>query len=125
MTKPDKYGRLGRMGSALGRPPLAEEERVRRRNNQRETDRRYKKLRIQRNRLRIQELKRSPCSDCGGAYHPKIMHFDHARGTKLQNLSSATALLWGWRKIEEEIAKCDLVCPTCHAIRTMDRAGRL
>jgi hypothetical protein len=63
------------------------------------------------------------CADCGRKYHYCVMDFDHREGeTKLFNLS--TARQQGRKKIEEEIAKCDVVCANCHRLRTHRRAGR-
>lgn len=47
------------------------------------------------------------------------MQFDHVRGSKASNVTglqgaSVTAL-------RAEIAKCDVVCANCHAIRTHER----
>lgn len=30
-----------------------------------------------------------------------------------------------WRKVLEEIEKCDLVCANCHRVRTVERNARL
>jgi hypothetical protein len=48
------------------------------------------------------------------------MQWDHVpeRGPKLFNLSRAD---YGMEKVLAEIAKCDLVCANCHAIRTWNR----
>lgn len=61
-----------------------------------------------------------PCTDCGGYYPPCVLHWDHVpgRGPKLFNLGRADYSL---EKVLAEIAKCDLVCANCHAIRTWNR----
>jgi hypothetical protein len=63
-------------------------------------------------------MKSAPCADCGGAYPPYVMHFDHRDPTtKLFGIGGSG----GTRSIEkilEEIEKCDVVCANCHAERT-------
>jgi hypothetical protein len=66
----------------------------------------------------LREARMRPCMDCG--FKPRIpaqMHFDHRdpatkRFGVTQGIGRAPALL------EAEIAKCDLVCANCHALRT-------
>lgn len=61
------------------------------------------------------------CVDCGYAKHPNALEFDHRPGTdKKFNIgekvgSRTRTSIW------EEIAKCDVVCANCHAIRTAER----
>lgn len=61
------------------------------------------------------------CADCGGQFHPAAMTFDHLPGTTKR--SEVSALLQsGYRKVLlDEIAKCELVCANCHAVRTFLR----
>jgi len=66
----------------------------------------------------IAELKRDAvCADCGGKFPPCCMHFDHVpeRGPKLFNLGNGD---YSAEAIDAEVAKCDIVCANCHAIRT-------
>ena len=68
--------------------------------------------------------KDKPCADCGGRWPAIVMEFDHLPGTeKLIDIGAAPARKWGWRKILAEIAKCEVVCPTCHRVRTDRRLG--
>jgi hypothetical protein len=57
------------------------------------------------------------CADCGGKFPPACMHFDHVpeRGPKLFNLGNGD---YSVESIKAEIAKCDIVCANCHAVRT-------
>lgn len=58
--------------------------------------------------------------DCGGEFHPVCMQFDHREGTKkYRDISKMTN--YSMERIMEEIAKCDLVCANCHALRTYNR----
>ena len=64
------------------------------------------------------------CADCGYNAHPAALEFDHVREEKLFNIGEqignrSRKTLW------EEIAKCDVVCANCHAIRTATRRQRV
>lgn len=48
------------------------------------------------------------------------MDFDHVRGDKISNISDMMGC-FGWDAIEQEIAKCDIVCANCHRERTWKR----
>lgn len=66
------------------------------------------------------QLKSRPCMDCGKYYPSCAMDFDHRDpSTKIVEVSSlAKSAGTPWTKVLEEIAKCDLVCRNCHALRT-------
>ena len=61
------------------------------------------------------------CADCGYKENAHALEFDHVPGTKKRfNLgekigSYSRKVLW------DEIAKCEVVCANCHAIRTFNR----
>jgi hypothetical protein len=77
-------------------------------------------------RALILAAKDRPCADCGGRWHALVMEFDHLPGTeKRLNIGDCKARKCGLRMIMEEIAKCDVVCPTCHRIRTLRHMGKL
>ena len=69
----------------------------------------------------LRELKSGrPCTDCGRTYSAEVMQWDHLPGTqKLADVS----LIRSREGVLAEIAKCELVCTNCHAIRTFQRAG--
>jgi len=76
----------------------------------------------------IQELKsKTPCMDCKINYPYYVMDFDHVRGRKHKNVMELIPTL-SKKKIDEEIAKCEIVCSNCHRIRThqrkMKKAGK-
>lgn len=67
----------------------------------------------------VDSSKSRPCADCGRTFPLVAMDFDHVRGEKKLVIGSA----WRWASIEalqEEIAKCDVVCACCHRIRHVD-----
>jgi hypothetical protein len=70
----------------------------------------------------VNEIKSTtPCTDCGKTFDPICMDFDHCQGGKLDNISRMVNLGRPMKIIEDEIAKCELVCACCHRIRTRDR----
>ena len=90
---------------------------------------RTKRLR-QRKELRAELLEWSrrlkegkPCADCGGVFHHSAMHWDHLPGVpKRREVSNLVRRGFTKSTILGEIAKCELVCANCHAVRTFDRA---
>ncbi len=69
------------------------------------------------NKAFIRSLKEAPCCDCGVQYPTCAMQFDHRDPmSKLKSLSDCAGETRQF--ILDEIAKCDLVCAVCHAIRT-------
>jgi hypothetical protein len=67
------------------------------------------------------EVKGGACLDCGYKTDLRGLQFDHRPGTTHCGKSFATLFLAAWAVIKREIDKCDLVCGTCHAIRTATR----
>ena len=69
----------------------------------------------------LRDLKtKTPCVDCGINYPYYVMDFDHVRGQKHANVMELVSKL-SKKKIDEEIAKCEIVCSNCHRIRTYMR----
>ena len=67
----------------------------------------------------LRELRRVPCMDCGGAFPPHVMDFDHRDPkTKAFSLAADKTLLKNRAVLKAEVAKCDIVCANCHRIRT-------
>jgi len=60
----------------------------------------------------------TPCADCNQNFPHYVMDFDHVRGEKKFNISSAISRRINKKTIWEEIAKCDVVCANCHRERT-------
>jgi len=79
------------------------------------TDRRIEVRRI------VEEGKLKPCADCNVQYHPYVMQYDHVTGKKKFNLGEATAKAATLQAVHDEIAKCEVVCANCHAMRTWSR----
>lgn len=88
-----------------------------RRNRQREIDLVMTRQRATLELLR--SLRRVPCKDCGGSFEPHQMDFDHRDpSTKLFNVTCSRAMLVARDTLAAEVAKCDILCANCHAIRT-------
>lgn len=69
---------------------------------------------------KLVELKGGRCVDCGFAGHIVAFQFDHLDpSTKVSEV--ATLIRISWEKALAEVAKCDLVCANCHAVRTFAR----
>lgn len=78
-----------------------------------------------RKREQIDNLKRVPCADCGGTFHPFVMDFDHREGVEKRfNVSAAIPLGLSIESVIEEAAKCDVICSNCHRMRTFQRIER-
>jgi hypothetical protein len=58
-----------------------------------------------------------PCQDCRGVFHWFAMQFDHRPGS-VKKFTISQAGCRSRVSVAEEIAKCDLLCANCHAIRT-------
>jgi hypothetical protein len=88
---------------------------------------------VKRKKDRVRDIriaaKSVPCADCGVQYGYWVMHFDHVRGEKDFTISCHKNRSLSPRKLEAEIAKCDVVCANCHAERTyyriLEKAGVL
>lgn len=65
------------------------------------------------------DLKSKPCIDCNNCFPTPAMSFDHVRGTKLYDVAQMRDQ--HINAVRREIAKCELVCLNCHAIRTDKR----
>ena len=62
----------------------------------------------------------TPCADCGQKYHYCVMDFDHRPGEeKYKEVCKLTSS--SFRKLKEEIDKCDIVCANCHRQHTFKR----
>jgi hypothetical protein len=76
-------------------------------------------------RLRSLVLSAQPCTDCGEPPDPETpFEFDHREGIGAKSQRRISDLVTrGTSHIRmlREIAKCDVVCPTCHKERTYNR----
>jgi hypothetical protein len=64
-----------------------------------------------------------PCVDCG-IDDPRVLEFDHRDGVA-KTAAVAQLARWGYalRRVQEEVAKCDVRCANCHRVRTHRQRG--
>ncbi|MEY2434356.1 MAG: hypothetical protein QOC92_4081 [Acidimicrobiaceae bacterium] len=82
---------------------------------------RTRRMRLELATLILEYLIVHPCVDCGET-DPVVLEFDHLRD-KVDNVSGLVRRLRTWEAIQDEIAKCEVVCANCHRRRTSQRAG--
>ena len=81
----------------------------------------YHMNKIKRAQFFRDKVKDRPCLDCSIKYPPYVMQFDHRNPKeKLFPIGSNYAKV-SHKSLIDEIAKCDVVCANCHAIRTYHR----
>lgn len=78
-----------------------------------------RRRRIEHVRAWLVDLKDTPCADCGRRFPPEAMDFDHLEG-KRGNVSRMAHSV-GMDALRKEVDKCEVVCATCHRIRTAAR----
>ena len=62
--------------------------------------------------------KTRPCADCGEDDYI-VLEFDHIdRATKKDSISNMVTNQSSWKKIQEELKKCRVLCCNCHRRRT-------
>jgi hypothetical protein len=76
------------------------------------------KERYRRNRKRLNDYKKTlKCSRCS-ENHPRCLEFHHRDpSTKLTNITYV-GNTWGWKRLMEEINKCEVLCANCHRKET-------
>ncbi len=62
-------------------------------------------------------LREHPCVDCGET-NILVLEFDHVRGEKQYDIGTMIHGNSSLKKLEEEIAKCEVRCASCHRIKT-------
>jgi hypothetical protein len=66
----------------------------------------------------VTAAKVAPCTDCGNTFPPCAMDFHHRDpSTKKAAIARMVYTTAAIKVIDEEIAKCDLLCANCHRIR--------
>lgn len=72
----------------------------------------------------VEHLRANPCVDCGET-DIVVLQFDHLPGSdkKFDVARAVYGSTRSWAAIEQEIAKCEVVCSNDHDRRTSKRAG--
>jgi DNA-binding transcriptional MerR regulator len=65
----------------------------------------------------LEYLKKNPCNHCGEV-NLMVLEFDHCRGKKDFNISTALHLGFPLDSIRKELEKCQVLCANCHAIKS-------
>lgn len=73
------------------------------------------KQRIKHHEYLYEYLLEHPCVDCGEV-DPIVLEFDHVRGKKLYGVTLMVGI--SRKKVDAEIAKCEVRCANCHKRRT-------
>lgn len=81
----------------------------------------HTKLARKRNREFIDDyLGTHPCVDCGEK-DIIVLEFDHVRGSKDKEVTIGLNHGWSIKRLESEIAKCEVRCANCHRRATHQR----
>lgn len=92
-----------------------------------EANKEYYKQKARERKVKISPIRRAilsryklmkGCVDCGYKENPYALDFDHVRGVKSFNISSSIISCGSWKKIKEEVFKCEVRCANCHRIKT-------
>lgn len=77
------------------------------------------KLRIARNKKWIEDYKlERGCKVCGFKEHPSALDFHHRNpAQKSFEIGSFNRKGWSLKRIQEEIAKCDILCANHHRMK--------
>jgi hypothetical protein len=91
----------------------------------RESIRKHNRIRDRVHRANTQkktrEIKlRSGCLHCGFNSHHAALEFHH-RDPKTKKFRLGESRNYSWKKVLEEIEKCDVLCSNCHAILEHDK----
>ncbi len=76
-----------------------------------------------RHRIKIRKMIRGyldkhPCIDCG-ENDPVVLEFDHrVPADKFKSVSTMISGHYSWRRVLDEIQKCDIRCANCHRRKT-------
>lgn len=77
-----------------------------------------KQERTRRNRQFVNDYLKDKCCKVCGETDNTVLQFDHVRGEKRKAVSDLVCQAYGIASIEEEIAKCDILCANCHQRKT-------
>ena len=64
------------------------------------------------------------CVKCGNTDY-RVLDFDHIDpSTKIDSISGLVSRGSAWWRIEEELAKCQLLCANCHRVKTFEKQAK-
>ena len=83
---------------------------------------RHRRIRAE-GRARLREyLVGKVCIDCSES-DPTVLELDHVRGKKVGTIGTLIHKGHTWRRIEEELGKCEVRCANCHRRKTAREGG--
>ncbi len=56
------------------------------------------------------------CADCGNSDH-RVLDLHHRDGADKEDAVSVMRVRAAWKRVAEEMDKCDVLCANCHRIR--------
>lgn len=72
-------------------------------------------------RTQLQALLGGKCIDCG-ITNPRLLDFDHVDPLQ-KHFMISQSLNKPFQVLVEEVKKCELRCPNCHRLKTIERGG--
>jgi hypothetical protein len=83
---------------------------------------RERQQRVESIRRRVwQYMLEHACVDCGED-DPRVLDFDHLRD-KTMEIGALVRSGYSWKRIAQEITKCEIRCANCHRRRTAKQVG--
>lgn len=108
---------LAKQREARGLPKYTDAERMRlRAKSVRGANKRKAAIREALKNLKLER----GCTDCGFRDHFAALQFDHLP-EHVKSFALNRPATSSWATVQREIAKCDVVCANCHAVRTYER----
>jgi 5-methylcytosine-specific restriction endonuclease McrA len=87
--------------------------------------RNYQNAWMQRRRLRAINLLGGQCAECSSTEDLQVDHVDpHSKDPLLRALKTASFWSWAWHRIEAELAKCQVLCRSCHKAKSAGESPR-
>ena len=66
----------------------------------------------------VEQAKQAPCADCKQHHPPQVLRFRHRPGVVRRfSIAQVKTLLPSIEVLREELARCDLLCANCDALR--------
>ena len=85
-----------------------------------EAARAYHRLYYSQRMARARKVLGDKCVRCGWNEIAEVLQFAHKHGTK-KEIDISSSVEAAWANVEKELAKCLLLCPTCHAVYDLTR----
>lgn len=83
---------------------------------------RDKKLKVENRNNCVEYLREHPCVDCGNT-DIEVLQFDHVGGQEKHFNVANMIRRHSWKRIKEEIEKCEVRCANCHTKKTRRQFG--